>query len=192
MQKIIRSIFITRPMTINYISTLALNFIALLFLCYLMLFERNMIDLNFYKISTIFYLIIVVIFIVYYRKDYTINLGTYREQLKVDYKPSYIIYFIKSSLVSFFYILTNIIIVSMIEKIANDKSYHMLNFVIPYIPVFVFILAITRIIFELTKISPFILLGFIIIPLLTFSFVGIEKAILGWTFLAMFLKMRKN
>lgn len=192
MQKIIRTVFITRPMTINYISTLVLNLSALSFLCYLMLFEHNMIDLNWYKVLTLIYFIIVVVFVIHYRKDCTINLGTYSEQLKVDFKPSLPFYVIKSFLISSYYIFTNIIIVSLIEKISTDKCCEKLHILIPCISIFVFVLAITRIIFELTKISPFILLGFIIIPLLMFSFVGIEKAILGWTFLAMFLGMIAN
>ena len=196
MQKIIRTVFITRPMTINYISTLVLNLSVLLFLCYLMLFEHNMIDLNWYKVFTFIYLIIVFIFVIHYRKDYTINLGTYSEQLKVDFKPSLPFYVIKSFLISLYYILTNIFIVSLIEKILNNNFFEKLNVFIPYISIsisiLIFVLALMRIIFELTKISPFILLGFIIIPLLMFSFIGIEKAILGWTFLAMSLGMIAN
>lgn len=66
------------------------------------------------------------------------------------------------------------------------------NSFIPFITGFVVILAITRSIFELTRTSPFIYLGLIIIPVLTLSLVGIEKAVLGWTFLAMFLGMIAN
>lgn len=185
MQKIIRSILITRPMTINYIFTVVLNSIALLFLfC-----NRNEIELNEHIVFTIFYLIMVIVFMFYYRKDCTIALGPYREQMKVDYSISIGFYLLKSFLLSIFYVSTYNIIVSSI------KSFPKLNIVnsfIPFITVFVVILVITRLIFEITRISPFIYLGFIIIPLLTFSFVGIEKAILGWTFLAMFLGMIAN
>ena len=197
MQKLARAIFITRPMRLNYISTLLLNVSVLLFLFYLILFEHNMIDQNWNKVFAFIYFIIIVVFVIYYRKDWAINLGTYSEQLKVDFKPSLPVFVLKSILISFYYILTNIIltnvlIVYLIEKISNDKYDEKLSFLIPWISIFVFVLAITRIIFELTKISPFILLGYIIIPLLMFSFVGIEKSILGWTFLAMFLGMIAN
>lgn len=189
MQKIIRSIFIARPMKINYISTVVLNIIALLFLSYLILFKQNEIDLNWHIGFTIIYLIMVIIFMFYYRKDCTIDLGPYREQMKVDYSISIGSYLLKSILLSIFYVSTNNIIVSLIE---NFPKLNIFNSSIPFITVFVVILIITRLIFEITRISPFIYLGFIIIPLLTFSFVGIEKAILGWTFLAMFLGMIAN
>ena len=185
MQKIIRSIFITRPMTINYISTVVLNIIALSFLFY----KHNEIELNWQTTFTIIYLIMVIVFMFYYRKDCTINLGPYREQMKVDYSISIGSYLLKSILLSIFYVFTYNIIVSSIKSFTK---LNIVNSFIPFITVVVVILVITRLIFEITRISPFIYLGFIIIPLLTFSFVGIEKAILGWTFLAMFLGMIAN
>ena len=192
MQKIIRSIFITRPMKINYISTIVLNIFALLFLSYLILFKHNEIDLNWHIRFALFYLVMSIIFMIYYRKDCTINLGSYSEQLKVDYSLSFAPYLIKSLLLSAFYISTNLIIVSLIELIANFTKMNIFNSFIPFITGFVVILAITRSIFELTRTSPFIYLGLIIIPVLTLSLVGIEKAVLGWTFLAMFLGMIAN
>lgn len=192
MQKIFRSIFITKPMKMNYISTIVLNIFALLFLSYLILFMHNEIDLSWHIGLMIFYFIISAIFMIYYREDCTINLGTYSEQLKVDYSLSFASYVIKSFLLSVFYIATNLIIVSFIQLIEYITKMHIFNSFIPFITGFVVVLAITRSIFELTKTSPFLFLGIIIIPFLTFSLVGIEKAVLGWTFLAMFLGMIAN
>lgn len=189
MQKIIRSIFITKPMAINYISTIILNFVSFLFLMYLIIYEQNKIDLNWYIGFSIFYLVLVVCFIFYYKKDLNINLGTFSEQLKVDFKPSITLYFIKSLLVSILYILTYFILSDLIRVILNGNTTNAMSI---SISIFIFILAITRISFEISKISPFILLGWFIIPLLVFSFVGIEKALLGWTFLAMLLGIVSN
>ena len=98
MQKLARAIFITRPMRLNYISTLILNVSVLLFLFYLILFEHNMIDQNWNKVFAFIYFIIIVVFVIYYRKDWAINLGTYSEHLKVDFKPSLPVFVLKSIL----------------------------------------------------------------------------------------------
>lgn len=168
----------------NFFITLILNVVSLFYLLNIFINEISIKNV----ISILMYLIALVIFILFNYKDIKYNLGTVKEQLKVNSASSFKKYFFSAVAYTIFYIVTFMLSISLIEKFIQ-KYFGADVFENAYISglllILIIVLCISRILYTLIKISPFIAICIFVVPLFIISVIGIENSLLGWTFLTL-------
>ena len=170
----------------NFFITLILNVVSLFYLLNIFINEISIKNV----ISFLMYLIVLVIFILFNYKDIKYNLGTVREQLKVNLASSFKKYLFSAFAYTIFYIVTFRLSISLIEKFIQ-KYFGADVFENAYISglllILIIVLCISRILYTLIKISPFIAICIFVVPLFIISVIGIENSLLDWTFLTLII-----
>lgn len=178
-----RNVLIHKPMKTLFNLTMLLNCIVFVLL--------NLV-LRFYEVSNIEYVIIlglyisVVLLFIYFnsKNDHNLKLGTIREQLRNNFEGFSIKSFFNCTIciVNFIF---NIIIVELYIK--NNLNSNIPSFIVIIFYVISSIILVMRLLYILIGISPFIVVTLVSMFFLITPLIGINDALLGWTFIMLIL-----
>lgn len=174
-----------RPMKINLYLTIILNIMVGIFL--FLILKLNNTNTFLIIIFLMIYILGLGLFLWFnYRDDTQIKLSGIKDQLKNNSSEL----FSKKRISIFFYCLiyyiVNIIIIdiffSKTINYFNPKLIQILSYIkVPFL-ILVLLLLLFRIIYVITGVSPFVVILATSLVLVITSFIGINNAILGWTF----------
>lgn len=180
--RIVKNLFIKRPMKWQYIISLVLEIPILI--CFISNIPQVLLHWG-VKIS---YIIISFIYYIINRGDMKYYFISLSDQLNKKYSPTFWKCFLSSLLTSTKYIFMGIFFQTMLQSLFGEliipgigiSAYSFL-----FLVVMCFILS--KILFDIARKPPVYLLSYLTIPLFTFSLVGIEKSLLSWTFVSLIL-----
>lgn len=178
-----RNVLIHKPMKTLFNLTMLLNCIVFVLL--------NKV-LRFYEVSNIEYVIIlglyisVVLLFIYFnsKNDRNLKLGTIREQLRNNFEGFSIKSFFNCTIciVNFIF---NIIIVELYIK--NNLNSNIPSFIVIIFYVLSSIILVMRLLYILIGISPFIVVTLVSMFFLITPLIGLNDALLSWTFIMLIL-----
>ena len=180
--RIVKNLFIKRPMKWQYIISLVLEIPILI--CFISNIPQVLLHWG-VKIS---YIIISFIYYIINRGDMKYYFISLSDQLNKKYSPTFWKCFLSSLLTSTKYIFMGFFFQTMLQSLFGEliipgigiSAYSFL-----FLVVMCFILS--KILFDIARKPPVYLLSYLTIPLFTFSLVGIEKSLLSWTFVSLIL-----
>lgn len=180
--KIVKKIFINRPMCLQYFLSLILEIPIII--CFI----TNIPQVLWQWYITIGYTVISLTYYIINRSDWNYYFISLSDQSSKEYILKFWKSFLNSLLTITKYIFMGILFQTMLEGlfgefIIADKviSIYRLTFIVAMC------LILSKILFILTRMPPVYTLFYIAIPLFTFSLIGIEKSILSWTFASLIL-----
>ena len=180
--RIVKNLFIKRPMKWQYIISLVLEIPILI--CFI----SNIPQVLWQWLVMVGYIIISFIYYIINRGDMKYYFISIYDQLNKKYSPTFWKYFLSSLLTSTKYIFMGIFFQTMLQSLFGEliiPGIGISAYSFPLLVVMCFILS--KILFDIARIPPVYLLIYITIPLFTFSLVGIEKTLLSWTFVSLIL-----
>ncbi|MFH0373637.1 hypothetical protein [Streptococcus sp. A22] len=180
--KIVKDIFIKRPMMWQYYLSLFLE-IPIVFW-----FIRNIPQNLFEWVTMVGYIIISLIYYRVNRDDLKYYFVSVTEQSSKEYNPKFGGYFFSSIFICIKFISMGVFLQVLLQSLFRELIIPGTGITIYSLPLFVamcFILS--KILFYLSQLPPVYLLSCIAIPLFIFSLIGIEKALLSWTFISIIL-----
>ena len=180
--RIVKNLFIKRPMKWQYIISLVLEIPILI--CFISNIPQVLLHWG-VKIS---YIIISFIYYIINRGDMKYYFISLSDQLNKKYSPTFWKCFLSSLLTSTKYIFMGFFFQTILQSLFGEliipgigiSAYSFL-----FLVVMCFILS--KILFDIARKPPVYLLSYLTIPLFTFSLVGIEKSLLSWTFVSLIL-----
>ena len=182
---LLKNALLYRPMKINLYLTIILNIMVGIFL--FLILKLNNTNTFLIIIFLMIYILGLGLFLWFnYRDDTQIKLSGIKDQFKNNSSEI----FSKKRISNFFYCLiyyiVNIIIIdiffSKTINYFNPKLIQILSYIkVPFL-ILALLLLLFRIIYVITGISPFVVIFTTSLVLFITSFIGINNAILGWTF----------
>lgn len=180
--RIVKNLFIKRPMKWQYIISLVLEIPILI--CFI----SNIPQVLLHWGVKIIYIIISFIYYIINRGDMKYYFISLSDQLNKKYSPTFWKCFLSSLLTSTKYIFMGFFFQTILQSLFGEliipgigiSAYSFL-----FLVVMCFILS--KILFDIARKPPVYLLSYLTIPLFTFSLVGIEKSLLSWTFVSLIL-----
>lgn len=180
--KIVKDIFIKRPMMWQYYLSLFLE-IPIVFW-----FIRNIPQNLFEWVTMVGYIIISVRYYIINRGDMKYYFISVSNQLNKEYTLKFWKYFFNSLRTSTKYIFMGIFFQTMLQSLFGELIISGIGISTYSFPLLVVMcLIISKILFDIARMPPVYLLSYVTIPLFTFSLVGIEKSLLSWTFTSIIL-----
>lgn len=180
--RIVKNLFIKRPMKWQYIISLVLEIPILI--C----FVSNIPQVLLYWGVKISYIIISFIYYIINRGDMKYYFISLSDQLNKKYSPTFWKCFLSSLLTSTKYIFMGFFFQAILQSLFGEiiiPGIGISAYSFPFLVVMCFILS--KILFDIARKPPVYLLSYLTIPLFTFSLVGIEKSLLSWTFVSLIL-----
>ena len=180
--RIVKILFIKRPMKWQYIISIFLEIPILI--CFISNIPQVLLHWG-VKIS---YIIISFIYYIINRGDMKYHFISLSDQLNKKYSPTFWKCFLSSLLTSTKYIFMGFFFQTILQSLFGEliiPGIGISAYSFPFLVVMCFILS--KILFDIARKPPVYLLSYLIIPLFTFSLVGIEKSLLSWTFVSLIL-----
>ncbi|MFU0723284.1 hypothetical protein [Streptococcus sp. IMAU11622] len=180
--RIVKNLFIKRPMKWQYIISLVLEIPILI--CFVSNIPQVLLHWG-VKIS---YIIISFIYYIINRGDMKYYFISLSDQLNKKYSPTFWKCFLSSLLTSTKYIFMGFFFQAILQSLFGEiiiPGIGISAYSFPFLVVMCFILS--KILFDIARKPPVYLLSYLTIPLFTFSLVGIEKSLLSWTFVSLIL-----
>lgn len=181
-----RNVLIHKPMKTLFYLTMILNSIVFVLL--------NLV-LRFYETSNIEYIIMlglyisVVLLFIYFnsKNDRNLKLGTIREQLRDNFAGFSIKSFFNCIICIVNFIFNIIVVELYIKNNFNSNIPSWLSFIVIIFYVLSSIILVMRLLYILIGISPFIVVTLVSMFFLITPLIGINDALLGWTFIMLIL-----
>ena len=180
--RIVKNLFIKRPMKWQYIISLVLEIPILI--CFITNIPQVLLHWG-VKIS---YIIISFIYYIINRGDMKYYFISLSDQLNKKYSPTFWKCFLSSLLTSTKYIFMGFFFQAILQSLFGEiiiPGIGISAYSFPFLVVMCFILS--KILFDIARKPPVYLLSYLTIPLFAFSLVGIEKSLLSWTFVSLIL-----
>jgi len=180
--RIVKNLFIKRPMKWQYIISLVLEIPILI--CFITNIPQVLLHWG-VKIS---YIIISFIYYIINRGDMKYYFISLSDQLNKKYSPTFWKCFLSSLLTSTKYIFMGFFFQAILQSLFGEiiiSGIGISAYSFPFLVVMCFILS--KILFDIARKPPVYLLSYLTIPLFAFSLVGIEKSLLSWTFVSLIL-----
>ena len=180
--RIVKNLFIKRPMKWQYIISLVLEIPILI--CFITNIPQVLLHWG-VKIS---YIIISFIYYIINRGDMKYYFISLSDQLNKKYSPTFWKCFLSSLLTSTKYIFMGFFFQAILQSLFGEiiiPGIGISAYSFPFLVVMCFILS--KILFDIARKPPVYLLSYLTIPLFAFSLVRIEKSLLSWTFVSLIL-----
>lgn len=181
-----RNVFIHKPMKTIFYLTMLFNSIVFVLLNLVLRFDE--ISNIEYVIKLGLYISVVLLFIYFNSKnDRNLKLGTIREQLRDNFAGFSIKSFFNCIICIVNFIFNIIVVELYIKNNFNSNIPSWLSFIVIIFYVLSSIILVMRLLYILIGISPFIVVTLVSMFFLITPLIGINDALLGWTFIMLIL-----